>query len=146
MAENNGQRDSEPLRRSLAKKIVVPLAATAGSAIASYAAKRAPELLEQKVLPFVEQRVWPKVRDATTGAGDLARDAPTRAKSVAGNAGDVAHDLTERARSLTGGDGSDAGGGSTSARRRTPVSAREMERRRQQRAKAREARRKASSS
>ena len=137
----NGKRDSESLKSSLAKKIVVPIAATAASAAATYAAKRAPRLLEEKVWPFVEQKVLPLLRDGRSGAGDVARDLPSAAKRVAGGAGDVAHDLTERARSLPGIPDGSSGASRGDGRRSRP--AKELEQRRAQRARARAERRKA---
>ena len=139
MADNsNRRRESENSKSSIAKKIFVPVAAAAGSALANYAAKRAPQFFEQKVFPLVEEKVVPKLRSASSSAGDVARDVPGRAKSAAGGAGGVAQDLADRARSLgPGGDG-DAG-----RRRRAALSTRELEQRRNQRATARAARRKA---
>jgi len=76
----------------LAAKLLMPLVATAASAAAGYAAKRAPKLLEENVLP--------SLRKAVSGA---AEDFPARAKSVVGSAGDVAHGLAERAKSAASG-------------------------------------------
>ena len=64
----------------VAAKVVMPIAATLASAIASYVAKKGPEYLEQTIMP--------KLRDA---------------KPAGGSVGDVAHDLADRARSAAGG-------------------------------------------
>ncbi|SRR5581483_1365467 len=60
----------------IARKLLMPLVATAVSAAATYAGKRAPQLLEQRVMP--------KLREATSGSEDVAGKLADRAKSVVG--------------------------------------------------------------
>jgi len=98
----------------MAAKVMMPVVAALASALASYVAKKAPQYLEETVLP--------KLREA---------------KESAPVAGDVAHDLVERARSVTGGDSGDGA-------RSQPGSMSELERRRRERAEHRAARQKAS--
>jgi cell division septum initiation protein DivIVA len=113
----------------LLQKMLAPIVATAASAAVTYAAKKAPELLEDKVVP--------KVKDLMSSA---ARDLPSKAKTVAGDAGDVAEKLTERARSVAGG----AARTASSRNGRRHVSPRELERRVEERERGRAERRKAS--
>jgi hypothetical protein len=108
--------------------MLMPIVATAASAAATYAAKKAPQLIDDKVMP--------KVRDAVRGAGGAAHDLPGKAKAAAGDAGDVAERLTDRARS--------AAGAARNGNRDRTVSSQELERRTRERAKHRSARRKAS--
>jgi|SRR5581483_1806463 len=102
----------------IAKKLLMPLVATAVSAAATYAGKRTPQLLEQKVMP--------KLRDATSGTEDLASGLADRAKSVVGHGGDD--------------------GASSSSRTRQALSTGELEQRRNARAEHRSSRRKAARS
>jgi hypothetical protein len=104
-----------------AKKLLMPLVATAVSAAATYAGKRAPRLLEEKVMP--------KLRDATSGSEDLASGLADRAKAVVGR-GDGDGDAR--------GSGSSQGSGS-----RRSFSDDEFEQRRKARAEQRANRRKA---
>src|SRR4051812_672991 len=64
----------------LANKPLMPLVATAGRAAASYAGKKAPKLLDEKVMP--------KLRDAASGSEDLAGSLAGRAKAVVGGSDD----------------------------------------------------------
>jgi hypothetical protein len=135
---NSGSRRSGRIVRSLSKKILMPVVATAVSAVAGYAAKRGPQFLEEQVLP--------RLREAGSGAGGVARDLTERAKSVGSSAGDTAHDIADRAKSVVPGGESAASSGSASHgsdRRRTRPAASNEERERQwkARAKARAARR-----
>jgi hypothetical protein len=115
----------------LLQKMLMPIVATAASAGATYAAKKAPQLLEDRVLP--------KLRRLVDAAGDVTHDLPAKAKSAAGGAGDVAEQLTERARSVAG----DAVSGTGSnGHRRKGISSGELERRRDERQHARAERRK----
>ena len=115
-------------------KLLMPLVATAASAAAGYAVKKAPELLEE--------HIGPRLR----GAKDDAADLPGRAKAAAGSAGDLATGLTDRARAVAGGavqwGDDDAGGenGGTSAGA-PPRSQEELTRRRAERAERRNDRR-----
>lgn len=115
----------------IAKKLVMPLVATAVSAVASYAAKRGPELLEKKVLP--------KLRDVGRESGRAAATVPERAKATLDSAGDLAEGLTERVRTVA------EGGGRGRAERRA-MSSTEREKQRAERAERRAARRRRSPS
>ena len=121
------KRSERSIGSRLLEKALMPIVATAASAAAGYAAKKAPQL--------VEDRVVPKFRELAKSAGGAARDLPGKAKSAAGDAGDVAEHLTERVRSVAG---------STARSRRNTVSSSELDRRMKERAKHRSARHKAS--
>jgi hypothetical protein len=73
----------------LAKKLLMPVVATAVSAVATYAGKKAPQLFEEKVLP--------KLRNAASGSDDLAGSLADRAKSLVGG-GDGDGNRSSRAR------------------------------------------------
>jgi hypothetical protein len=79
----------------LAGKVLMPIVATVASAAAGYAAKKAPELLEDKILPGLKK--------AKDGAGSAAGNVPSQARSVAGGAGDLASGLADRAKAVAGG-------------------------------------------
>src|SRR5579862_8858480 len=111
------------MKQRAAEKFLAPIVAAAASAAAGYAVRNGPDLLEQKVLPWL--------RRAAAGAGEATTDLPTRAKSVAG---DVAERLTERVRAV-------AGGVTQTNGPRKRLSTDELERRRQTRAKSRAGRR-----
>jgi len=114
------------MKQRAAEKFLAPIVAAAASAAAGYAVRNGPDLLEQKVLPWL--------RRAAAGAGEATNDLPTRAKSVAADAGDVAERLTERVRAV-------AGGVTQTNGPRKRLSTDELERRRQTRAKSRAGRR-----
>jgi hypothetical protein len=120
------------LGRRLAHKALMPIVATAASAAAGYAAKKGPDLFEEKVLP--------KLKQAAVGASSVAEDLPSRAKSVAGNVGDLTDDLATRVKEAAPG-----GGGQAPQRRNGGLSPSELERHVTRRAQARAARRKATS-
>jgi hypothetical protein len=101
----------------LAKKLLMPVVATAVSAAASYAGKKAPKLIDEKVMP--------KLRNAASGSEDLASSLADRAKGVVGGGG-----------SDTGEQPSRSGG----------VSDKEREQKRRERAEQRQARRSGSRS
>ena len=130
MAETNS---GSKAKDGAVKKLLMPVVATLASAAASYLAKKAPQYLEQTVLP--------KLREAKDGAGGAARDLPARAKATVGGAGEVAQDLAGRARSVVGGDSGDGGGNGRTLEGFSPE---QLERRRNERAEHRAARRKAS--
>ena len=117
--ETSAKKGGDVVGRLL-QKMLMPIVATAASAAASYAAKKGPQLLEQKV--------GPKARELMNGAGDATHDLPEKAKAAAG---DVVSSAGETARSVTGSNGS-----------RRSISSRELEQRRQQRDKGRAERRK----
>ena len=112
----------------LLQKMLMPIVATAASAAATYAAKKAPQLLERSVLP--------KIRELVDGVGGAAQGLPAKARAAAGEAGEAAERLTERARSAAG----SAGNG----QQRQRVAPRDLDRRLQFRARARAERRKVS--
>ena len=125
--------------RALAKKLLMPLVATATSAVAAYAVKHGSQLMQDQVLP--------RLREAATGAGDVAEGAVDRAKSAGGTVGTAAGDVAERAKSVVStSDGASSDGSSDGPARRAgarmPISNDERERRWKQRAEARAARRK----
>ena len=112
-------QDGKSSGGNLAKKLLMPVVATAVSAAASYAGKRAPQLIGDKLMP--------KLREAGSGTEDL----------VSG--------LTERAKSAVpglGGDGDTGGSDSRSGQRR--LSSGQYEQRRREREQHRAERRKAS--
>jgi hypothetical protein len=123
----------------LLQKMLMPIVATAASAAATYAARKGPELIGDKVVP--------RVRELMSGAGGATQDLPAKAKSAAEGAGDVAERLTERARSVAGG-AAKAGSGAVrnvagNGTSDGAVSPKELDRRVKQREKARSERRKA---
>ena len=80
MADRNAT-NSGGLTRRLAKKALMPLVATAVTAAASYVGKKAPQLIEDKLMP--------KLREATSQpVGDLAEGLADRAKAVVGHDGE----------------------------------------------------------
>jgi hypothetical protein len=133
MADTKEKLTGKPsLKHRMAERFIAPLAAAAASAAAGYALKKGPQLFEDKILPWL--------RNATDGAGDAARELPSRAKSMASDAGDVAERLTDRARSVAAGARGDEGSGPND-QARTAVSSDELERRRKAREKGRTQRR-----
>ena len=109
--------DGKPAGGSLSKKLLMPVVATTVSVLATYAGRKAPELIEKKLMP--------KLRDAGSGTEDL----------VSG--------LTGRARSAVEGLGNGGGdAGSSSSRRR--VSRKDLDERRRERAEHRSKRSSAS--
>jgi hypothetical protein len=123
----------------LLQKLLMPIVATAASAAATYAAKKGPELFDSHLKP--------KLRELANGAGGAAHDLPDRAKAAAGGAGDVAEKLADRARSVAGGAAKTAGDtvrSATGSNGHKPLSTRELDRRVNERGRARAARRKAS--
>ena len=107
----------------LALKLLTPIAATAAGALAKYAVRKAPQLLED---------VLPKLRAARSGAAEGVHDLPAQARAAAGEVGDLAKDLAGRV----------SGGDSTAEPRR--LSKTQLEQRREARAERRATRRKAS--
>jgi hypothetical protein len=117
------------------EKMLLPVVAAAASAGATYAARKGPQLLDQ--------RIGPKLRGLAGEAGNAAQDLPGRAKSAAADAGGMAEHLVERVTSTVGGvaGGSNASDG---GRNHQTLSSDELERRRSEREKHRSARRRAS--
>ena len=132
MAEMSHGSTRRDLGRKLAHKALMPIVATAASAAAGYAAKKGPDLFEDKVLP--------KLKQAASRAGSVAEDLPSRAKSVAGDVGDLTSDLTGRVKEAAP-SGSSSGRGATQ-RRNGVLSQAELDRHVKRRAEARAARRK----
>jgi hypothetical protein len=126
MAENQDRRGA---KTRIATRFMTPIAAAAASAAAGYVVKRGPD--------YVERVLLPRLRDLAGDAENMTKDLPGKAASVATGAGDVAQDLTERAKSLVSSDGPASSSGNH--RRFTPE---QLERRRQDRARSRAARRK----
>jgi len=139
-AETSSKKGGDVTGRLL-HKMLMPVVATAASALATYAAKKAPRVLEEKVVP--------KARGLVEGAGSSTRNLPEKAKSAASDAGDVAEKLTERARSVVGDAASTAGETvhgvvGSNGQRRSAISSRELAKRRDEREKGRAERRKQS--
>jgi hypothetical protein len=153
----DSSRKGGSVRSTLAKKVLMPLVATAASAAASYVAKKAPRYLEETVLPKLRETangagsvahdLPERAKSVASSAGDVAQDLPERAKSVASSAGEVAQNLTERAKSVATHDSpSKSNGGGERARAKQVLTSSERERQRSERAKHRAARRKTSTS
>jgi hypothetical protein len=114
---------------SLTKKLLAPVVATAASALARYAAKNAPRILEQTVLP--------KLREVRRSTDGRVQDLPAKARAAASGAGELAQELAGR---VSGGeDGPPAPVPSSKAR--TTLSRGELAERREARAERRTARR-----
>jgi hypothetical protein len=104
-------------KRRVGEKLLMPLVAAGTSAAASYLVKKGPA--------FVEDTLWPRLRDAAQGAaqgaGGVAEKLPDKvtdtARSAVSGGGDLAGQLTERARDLTG---LESGGGDGAGRRLSP--------------------------
>jgi hypothetical protein len=123
----------------LLQKMLLPIVATAASAAATYAAKKGPELFDEKLKP--------RLRDLANGASGATSDLPEKAKAAAGGAGDVAEKLADRARSVAGGAAKTAGGtvrSATGSNGKKSISSRDLEQRVHERERARAQRRKAS--
>jgi hypothetical protein len=140
--KTNSQRRSGQggFKSTMIARFLTPIAAAGASAAAGYAAKKAPDFFEKTVLP----RLKTMAGDAG-GVGGVARELPSKAASVASSAGDVAQDLTEKAKSLVAsavpsgnGNGTNGSGG----RSREGLTLEQLEQRRDERARARAARRK----
>jgi hypothetical protein len=95
MSEDTKAPRPREVATRLAGKVLMPIVATAASAAAGYAAKKAPDLLQEKVLPGLKK--------AKDGAGGAAGSLPGQARSVAGGAGDLASGLADRAKAVAGG-------------------------------------------
>jgi hypothetical protein len=121
MAEN-GKGD---FTRRLAQKALMPIVATAASAAAGYAAKKGPQLFEEKVLPLLKEA-----------------DVSSRAKSAVGSVGDVAQDLTQKAKDTVPGTSSTESSTPSTVRRNGGLSQNDLERHVKARSEARAARRK----
>jgi hypothetical protein len=119
---------SRSLPAALVMKLLTPLLASAASAAATYAARRAPDLFEEMVAPRLRELGRASAREA----GKL----PSRAESLVGGGGDLADGLTERVQSI-------AEGVTGRSRPEPSSSAEQRERERAARAARREARRRA---
>jgi hypothetical protein len=140
MDENDSSRrdrrqDHSNFKSTLVTRFLTPIAAAAASAAAGYAAKKAPDFFERTLLP--------RLRSLAGDAGDVTRDLPAKAASVASSAasvassaGDVAQDLADHAKSLVS-VGTQTSNGSSRSR----PSLQEIEKRRDERTRARAERR-----
>ena len=113
------------VKRRLGEKMLMPVVAAGTSAAVGYVVKRAPG--------FVEEKVWPKVREAAQGAGGLSEKLPAPSE--------LAEQLTDRAKDLTGSGGDDGEPAGDSA-----FSPDELARRSEERARHRAERRKTTKS
>ena len=140
MDENDSGRrdrrqDRSNFKSTLVTRFLTPIAAAAASAAAGYAAKKAPDFFERKLLP--------RLRSLAGDAGEVTRDLPAKAASVANSAasvassaGDVAQDLGDRAKSLVS-----VGAQTSNGSSRSRPSLAEIAERRDERARARAERR-----
>ena len=113
--------------KSLAKKVLVPLAASAASAAAAFAARRAPD--------FIRHTVLPKLKEATESGGGGAGATLAKAKDAVG---DTVSGVTDR---LGSGDGQS---GSPTARKSMPsLSPAQREKQQRERAQRRRERKQA---
>ena len=126
MAEH---QDRGGAKTRIATRFLTPIAAAAASAAAGYVVKKGPDYFERVLLP--------RLRELVGEAGSVTQDLPGKAASVASGAGDIAQDLGDRAKSLVG-----SGVESSNGKHRR-FSAQELEKRREERAQGRAARRKA---
>jgi hypothetical protein len=142
MAEDDSQDRDRRGRRydwktRILTRLLTPIAAAGASAAAGYAVKKAPDMLE---------RMLPKLRSLADDAGGVRHDLPARAASVASNAassaGDVAQELGDRAKAFVSG-ASLVGNGLSSGSPRAEISQAELEKRWEERARARAERQKA---
>jgi|1186.fasta_scaffold325105_2 hypothetical protein len=126
----------------LLEKMLMPIVATASGAAATYAAKKGPQLLDEKIAP--------RVRELMNGRGSGSEEPAAEADSTAGDAGDVAESLNDRARSAAGsttesarsaGNSSARSAGNSNGHRAKRISNEELERRLRERAEARKQRR-----
>ncbi len=123
-------------KRRIAEKALAPIVAAGAGAAANYVAKNGPG--------FVEDTVLPRLKEAVQGAGGAAEKVPGKARDAVSGGGELTEQLTKKARGLVGssssgeGSGSDAGDGT--------LSTDELSRRREERAKSRAKRRKATKS
>jgi hypothetical protein len=134
MDENDSRRSDRrqgrgDLRSTLVARFLTPIAAAAASAAAGYAAKKAPDFFERKLLP--------RLRSAAGDAGGVTRELPARAASVATSAGDMAQELGDKAKSLVT-SGTPSASGSNNSKGR---SLQEIEKRRDERSRSRNERR-----
>jgi hypothetical protein len=125
--------ESTTVKRRVGEKLLMPIVAAGTSAAVGYVVKKAPG--------FVEETVWPRVREAAQGAGGVSEKLPEQARSVVSGGGELAEQLAERARDVTGvGDhDSDSAAG-------PGLSQDELSRRSEERARRRAKRRKATNS
>jgi hypothetical protein len=116
-------------KRRIAEKALTPIVAAGAGAAANYVAKKGPG--------FVEETVLPKLKETVERAGGAAEKLPDRARSAVSGGGDLAEQLTDKARGVVGAE-SEGGGNAAESR-----STKEMSQRREERAKSRAKRRKA---
>jgi hypothetical protein len=112
----------------IATRFLTPIAAAAASATAGYLVRKGPDYFDRVLLP--------RLRELAGEAGNVTQDLPGKAASVATGAGDIAQDLGDRAKALVG------SGSQPSNSNHRRFSPQELEKRRQDRARSRAARRK----
>ena len=115
------------VKRRIAEKALMPIVAAGTSAAIGYVAKRGPS--------FVEDTVWPKVRDAGL---------PDRARSLVSGGSELAEQLTERAKDVTGSGADDGESGESTGG--SQLSRDELSQRSEERARHRAERRKKTTS
>ncbi len=119
-------------KRRVTEKLLTPLVAAGASAAAGYVAKKGPG--------FVENTVLPRLKEAAQGAGDVAEKLPEKARAAASSGGELAEQLTDKARDVGGaGDGGTSSGESRETS--GTLSAEELSRRGDERARHRAQRR-----
>jgi hypothetical protein len=118
-------------KRRVTEKLLTPLVAAGASAAAGYVAKKGPG--------FVENTVLPRLKEAAQGAGDVADKLPEKARAAASSGGELAEQLTDKARDVVGvgGGGAEGSDGASSE----TLSAEELSRRGEERARHRAQRR-----
>ena len=82
-ANGNERERGGGFLRSLAERILVPLAAAAASAAAGYVAKNAPRLIEEKLLPKLRTTSLPIVGESSGGGQTSSSTSNGRARSTA---------------------------------------------------------------
>lgn len=112
--------------------LLAPLIAAGTSVAASFLVKKAPQFVEDTLVPWLRQ----VAEDALEGAGGVTETIPDKARSAVSSGGDLAEQLTDKVRDATGLGGSS--GGSSNG-----LSPDELTQRSDDRAKRREKRRKA---
>ena len=131
------------VKRRVGEKLLMPIVAAGTSAAVGYVVKRAPG--------FVEETVWPRVREAAQGSGGLREklpdQLPDRARSVVSGSGEFAEQLVERAKGVTGAKGATGKGqGDGESANDSTLSQEELSRRSEERARHRAKRRKTTTS
>ena len=119
-------------KRRIAEKALAPIVAAGAGAAANYVAKNGPG--------FVEDTVLPRLKEAVQGAGGAVEKLPEKARDAVSGGGELTEQLTEKARGVVGGGSGKSVGGDDGE---GALSTDELSQRREQRAKSRAKRRKA---